>query len=196
MLGKLILATRNRDKLIEFEQALEGLGVELLCAADMPGSPEVQEDGQTLEQNALMKARTLFRFAGVPTIADDTGLEVDALQGAPGVFSSRYAGPDASYEDNVMRLLAELSGLPEALRTARFRCVIAYVDSKRQETFEGVCEGTITDSPRGSGGFGYDPVFLVPTLGATFAEIGLEEKNRISHRGIALRALRHFLESQ
>ena len=194
MVEKLLLATRNRDKLTEVQQALQGLAIELLCAADLDGAPEVDEDGRTLQENALKKARTLYRFSRLPTIADDTGLEVDSLEGAPGVYSSRYAGPDASYADNVERLLFELQGLPESLRAARFRCVIAYVDGERQEFFEGVCEGIITDEPRGTSGFGYDPIFFVPDIGKTFAETSLEEKNRISHRGAALRKFREFLE--
>lgn len=196
MAKKLLLATRNRDKLAEFEQALESLPFEFLCAADLPDAPEVQEDGTTLQENALKKARVLNQFSGLPTIADDTGLEVDALGGAPGVYSSRYAGPEATYADNVDRVLFELQGVPEELRTARFRCVIALVDNGREELFEGICEGKIIDAPRGLGGFGYDPIFLVPELGKTFAEISLAEKNRISHRGRALRKLREFLEEE
>jgi XTP/dITP diphosphohydrolase len=196
MAEKIVLSTRNRDKLTEFEQALQSLPIQLICAADLPGAPEVEEDGATLQENALKKARALHRFSGLPTVADDTGLEVDALEGAPGVYSSRYAGPEATYADNVERVLFELQGLPSSLRTARFRCIIAYVDKERQETFEGVCEGVIIDEPRGSAGFGYDPIFLVPELGRTFAEMSLEEKNQISHRGIALRKFRHFLEKR
>lgn len=196
MAKKLLLASQNRDKLVEFEQALRGVPAELMCAADLPEASEVEEDGRTLQENALKKARALNQFSGLPTIGDDTGLEIDALGGAPGVYSSRYAGPGATYADNVDRVLFELQGVPVELRTARFRCVIAFVDGGREQLFEGVCEGKIIETPRGSGGFGYDPIFLVPELGKTFAEISLAEKNQISHRGRALRRLRQFLEEE
>ncbi|RMF69229.1 MAG: RdgB/HAM1 family non-canonical purine NTP pyrophosphatase [Calditrichaeota bacterium] len=148
-----------------------------------------------MEENAVKKARTLHEFSGLPTIADDTGLEVDYLNGRPGVFSSRYASEHASYEENVRKLLADLEGVPREKRQARFRCVVAFCDESQTRTFEGVCEGEILGRPKGQTGFGYDPVFWVPAYGLTFAEMPVEQKNRISHRGEAFRKLKAFLES-
>ncbi len=190
---KLLVATRNRDKLREIREVLADLDVELLCAADLPDLPEVVEDAATLEGNAIKKALTLHRLTGLPTLADDTGLEVDALGGAPGVYSSRYAGENATYADNVRKLLHELEGVSAEQRTARFRTVAAFAHDGTVETVEGICEGRITTEPRGSGNFGYDPVFFVPEAGKTMAEMTLEEKNRISHRGRALREMRKRL---
>lgn len=191
---KLVLATANKDKLRELCHALAGLPVEILTRDDFPGLPEVVEDGATLEENALKKARALSAATALPAIGDDTGLEVDALDGAPGVYSSRYAGPGATYADNVRRLLQALSGIPEGRRSARFRCAIALVEPSGAEILvEGRCEGVIVTEPRGIDGFGYDPVFLVPELGRTFAELSLEEKNEISHRGRAMARMRRCL---
>ncbi len=188
---KLLLATRNRDKVRELKAMLAGLPLELISAADMPGLPEVEEDAETLEGNAIKKARTLFELTGIPAMADDTGLEIDALDGAPGVYSSRYSGPDATYRDNVEKVLRALQNVPEAQRTARFRTVVAFVSETETKTIEGICHGRITAEPRGSGTFGYDPIFEVAGTGKTMAEMTLEEKNRISHRG---RAMAQFVE--
>ncbi len=188
---KLLLATRNRDKVRELKAILAGLPLELISAADMPGLPEVEEDAETLEGNAIKKARTLFELTGIPAMADDTGLEIDALDGAPGVYSSRYSGPDATYRDNVEKVLRELQNVPEAQRTARFRTVVAFVSETETKTVEGICHGRIAAEPRGSGTFGYDPIFEVTGTGKTMAEMTLEEKNRISHRG---RAMAQFVE--
>ena len=193
-LFELVLATNNRDKVREMAHALQDLPVRPIAVGDLGDWPEVEETGTTLEQNALLKVRATVGRTGRPCLADDTGLEVDALGGAPGVFSSRYAGPNVTYADNVARLLRELSGVPEAERTARFRCVVAVADPDgREETVEGVVEGRIIFEPRGEGGFGYDPVFWAPESGLTFAEMGVAAKESISHRGRALAAARRVL---
>ncbi len=189
----LVLATRNRDKVREMRQVLAGAGWEVLSLEEFPGVPEVIEDGTSIEANAIKKAVTVAQHTGFLAMADDTGLEVDALGGAPGVCSSRYAGPGATYADNVRKLLRQLEGVPEEQRQARFRCVIALAQGERVRTVEGVCEGVITTVPKGDGGFGYDPVFLVPSLGKTFAEMPLAQKNAISHRGQALQKAKVLL---
>jgi len=183
----LILATQNRDKVREMSRLCADLPVRVVSAADLPEAPDVVEDGDTLEANALKKARETAAACGGMCLADDTGLEVDALGGAPGVYSARYAGEDVSYEDNWRKLLRELDGVPEARRTARFRTVMALVDPRdgTEFTVEGALEGRILSSPSGEGGFGYDPVFLVPELDRTLAEMDLAEENTSSHRGRA-----------
>jgi XTP/dITP diphosphohydrolase len=194
---RIVLATGNRDKVKELRAALDGLAVRILTRDDYPGVPEVVEDGATLAENALKKARALVAATGLAAIADDTGLEVDALGGEPGVYSSRFAGPGATYADNVRKLLARMDGVAGGARTARFRCVIAFVEPDGREAHvEGVCEGRITREPRGSEGFGYDPVFLAEATGRTFAEMTIEEKNGISHRGLAMAAMRRLLEER
>jgi XTP/dITP diphosphohydrolase len=194
---KIVLATANKDKVREMRHALAGLDVEILTRDDFPGIPDVVEDGATIEDNAAKKARAVCGATGMPAVADDTGLEVDALGGEPGVFSSRFAGEGATYADNVRKLLRELERVPAGERTARFRCVIALVEPSGAEVFvEGICEGTIAEEPRGSSGFGYDPVFLVPSRGRTFAELTLEEKDTISHRGQAMARMRRVLEER
>lgn len=192
---QVLLATHNADKVKEISLFLQGLPVELLSAKQFPHIPQVEEDEATLIGNAIKKARTLAQATGLMTLADDTGLEVDALNGAPGVYSSRYAGEHVSYSQNVDKLLADLAGVEPAKRTARFRCVIAVANGEMIHTVEGVCEGLILESRRGEGGFGYDPVFFVPSAGVTFAEMDLAEKNRISHRGLALVQARQVLAS-
>ena len=195
----IVLATKNRDKVRELAALFVDLPVERIIAAiDLPGAPDVEEDGATLEANALKKARSLAAFTGLLCIADDTGLEVDALGGAPGVLSARYAGPEATYADNCDQLLRALEGVSEARRTARFRTEMALVDplteeSKFERTVEGSLEGRILEAPRGEGGFGYDPLFFVPELGRSLAELDLDEKNRISHRARASRAMLQVL---
>lgn len=183
---KLLLATNNRDKVLELKKALADLHVHVLSAADFPDAPEVIEDASSLKGNAIKKALTLYRHTRLPAIADDTGLEVEALGGAPGIYSSRYAGENASYADNVQKLLREMRNVPEAERGARFRTVIAFANERGIRTVEGICTGRITTKPRGENYFGYDPVFFVPELGKTMAEMSLEEKNSISHRGRAM----------
>jgi XTP/dITP diphosphohydrolase len=188
---QLVLATNNRDKVTEIRHLLEDLPVTILTKDDFLEFPDPEETGGTLEENASLKARAIAEFTGLPALADDSGLEVDALDGAPGVFSSRYAGPDVTYRDNYTKLIKELTGVPREKRTARFRCVIAIAWSPDEiETVEGLCEGLISEEIAGDKGFGYDPVFYYPPLAKRFSEMTLEEKNSVSHRGLALQQAR------
>ncbi len=185
MIPRLVVASKNPDKISEIEEILRSLSLadEIVRGLDWP---DIEETGRTLKENALIKARAVAEFTGLPVVADDTGLEVDALGGGPGVNTARYAGPGASYEDNVVRLLASMEGVED--RTARFRTVVALVMPDGVEvTAEGSVEGVITKERRGGGGFGYDPVFEVD--GQTLAEMTAEDKNALSHRARALRAL-------
>ena len=184
---RIVLATRNLGKVAELRALLADLPVELVSAAEIAGAPDVEEDAPTLEGNAEKKARALWKHAGLPSLADDTGLEVDALDGAPGVYSARFAGPEADATANRVRLLADLSGVDD--RSARFRTVLAFAESDEVHFFDGVCDGAITTAERGVGGFGYDALFQPDGETRTFAEMPAEAKNRISHRG---RALHHF----
>jgi XTP/dITP diphosphohydrolase len=178
-------------------QALQGLPFRVLSMADIPGGlPEVVEDGITLLFNAKKKAQSAALATGMLALADDTGLEVEALEGAPGVYSARYAGEKATFDDNNRKLLAELAHLGKPSRKAVFRTVLALVEpppSKRTDWVEGRVDGLITEQLSGSQGFGYDPVFYLPELGKTFAQLSLEEKNRVSHRGRALKKLKETL---
>ena len=190
---KILLATHNRDKEKELQKSLEETNVEICSLFDFPEIGDIEETGKTLLENSLLKARTVFNITGIPTIADDTGLEVDFLDGAPGVYSARYAGEKVSYQDNVNKLLLELDGVPYNNRTAKFRTVISYIDIKQELWVEGHIDGVISDNIIGDKGFGYDPVFFVPHIGKTFAELSSAQKNKISHRGIALQKLRKIL---
>ncbi len=185
-----VIATFNRHKAAELHALLALPGVELVPLADWPGAEPPEETGATLLENALLKARAAVALTGLPAIADDTGLEVDALDGAPGVHAARYSGPGATYASNVAKLLRELTGVPAAKRAARFRtvCVAVWPDG-REVNVEGVLEGVITEAPRGANGFGYDPVFGPRGETRTFAELSDTEKNTISHRARAVRAL-------
>jgi len=187
---RFIVATFNRDKAAELHALLALPGIELVALADWPGAEPPEETGATLLENARIKARAAVAVTGLPAIADDTGLEVDALNGAPGVHAARYAGPAAKYADNVAKLLRELSGVPAARRTARFRtvCVAAWPDGRELQA-EGVLEGVIEEAPRGTHGFGYGPIFRLAGESRTFAELSDDERNAISHRGNAVRAL-------
>ena len=190
---KIVLATHNHDKEIELKHSLRGLGVEICSLSEYPDIGEIEETGATLLENSLLKAHTVQGRTGVPAIADDTGLEVDALDGAPGVYSARFAGVDATYEDNVNKLLSAMEDVPDDMRSARFRTVLSFVDEIQELWTEGSIEGRITEDSRGNMGFGYDPVFSVPRLEKTFAELSIAEKNKISHRGLALQKLRKIL---
>ena len=188
---RFVLATANPDKAREI---IEILGNRLQVQHRPVDVPEIEETGATLTENALLKARALAEATGLPAIADDTGLEVDALGGAPGVWSARFAGPRSTYQENVEKLIRELEDVPEP-RSARFRTVaVALWPDGRKLVAEGVVEGTIAVEPRGRGGFGYDPVFVPTGLGGrTFAEMGADEKHKVSHRGAAFRALASLL---
>jgi XTP/dITP diphosphohydrolase len=191
-----VLATANPHKAQEMRDILTALGFDVLARPE--DAPDVDETSETLEGNALLKAQALASATGEPALADDTGLFVDALDGRPGVYSARYAGRSASDADNVEKLLAELDGVPDTMRVARFRSVIAvaYPDGG-YFTVEGLLEGSIAKSPRGSEGFGYDPVFVpAGASGRTLAELTAEQKNELSHRGRALRALAEKLTSE
>ena len=193
---RLVFATRNRGKLTELRELLTDLAgrLEIVSALDLD-LPDVVEDGDTFAANASKKAREVSFATGLPALADDSGLEVDALGGAPGVHSARYAGEPHDDARNNAKLLAALAGVPSARRTARFRSTLALADTAgalgdRVLTADGVCEGTILEAPRGTGGFGYDPLFFSPELGVTFAEAGIGPKNDLSHRARAMRAMR------
>lgn len=182
----LVVATRNLDKLCEINAVLTRTNIKILSMHDFPDFPEVEEDRQTLDENAIKKAEEIQKFTGIPALADDTGLEVDALLGKPGVYSSRYAGEQASYADNVRKLLDDMKEVPEKNRHAKFRTVMALKNNRKIWTVEGTQSGRILFETRGNGGFGYDPIFVVPEYNQTFAEMSLELKNQISHRGKAL----------
>ena len=193
---KLVLATQNRNKFKEMVEALEGTGWEFYPAWEFPGSPEVEEDGDTLEANSLKKAKILSAFTRLPSLSDDTGLFVNAMGGRPGVYAARYAGEGCSYEDNVRKMLAEMADVPWDKRQAQFRTVITvYHPDHHFHQVAGEAAGFITLQSRGKKGFGYDPIFQPEGHDRVFAEMGLEEKNKISHRGKALQAVREILNS-
>ncbi|MEP0828747.1 MAG: XTP/dITP diphosphatase [bacterium] len=188
---QLLLATRNKDKIKEIRQALADLPLTILTSDDFLDFPDIEETGATLEENAILKAKGIYQHSGFPSLADDSGLEVDYLKGAPGVYSSRFAGPGCTYDDNNRKLLQELKGVPAEKRTARFRTVIAIAWSISDiDVVEGRVEGVIAAEKAGNSGFGYDPVFYYPPVAKTFAQMTLEEKNAVSHRGRALLAAR------
>ena len=191
---EIVLATHNPDKKKEIMIALRELGVNILSLDNFPEIGEIEETGSTLLENSLIKARTVSAVTGKPAIADDTGLEVDALNGAPGIYSARYAGINVSYEDNIRKLLSEMSSFDMGSRTARFKTVVSFHSSNEELWTEGVIEGSITMNAIGKGGFGYDPVFRVRKTGKTFAEMTKQEKNRISHRGLALEKMCQLLK--
>jgi XTP/dITP diphosphohydrolase len=193
---KLCVGTTNRGKQRELRELLGDWPGEIVFPQQLGLALEVKETGQTFAENAAQKARAYARAAGMPALADDSGLEVDALGGAPGIRSARYAGPGASDEDRVRKLLAELEGVPPERRTARFRCAVAIARPNGGVSIaDGTCEGQIAFAPRGENGFGYDPVFVVSGRGVTMAELPAEAKNQISHRARALRAARPLLDA-
>lgn len=192
---KLLLATHNDHKTEEIRDiiAAEGLPYSIVSLRDLGDEEEIDETGETLRDNALIKARTAYARHGIDCFADDTGLEVEALDGRPGVYTARYAGPDCRPADNIRKLLRELSGITN--RRATFRTIIALILDGEEYLFSGEVQGLITEVPSGEGGFGYDPVFRPLESDRTFAEMGEEAKNAISHRGRATEALVHFLKS-
>lgn len=193
MIKEVVLATGNKGKVKEFAKLLEGVFGNIISLSDLGSPPEVIEDGLTFRDNALKKAREIAGYSKKLTLADDSGLQVDALNGRPGVYSARFSGDGATDKSNIEKLLAELGDNPN--RKARFVCVLALVDPNGMElVVEGICEGVILDKPRGEGGFGYDPVFYLPDRDKTMAEIDPELKNQISHRANALKKLKLELE--
>ena len=188
---RLVVGTRNTKKLEELRTLLSGLPVGVVSVGELANAPEVEEDGDTFEANAVKKAAVLADALGEWVVADDSGLAVDALDGRPGVLSARYAGPGSSDQEKVAKLLGELAHVPAVERTAHFHCVIALASPQGVEILaEGRCDGLIAAEPMGHNGFGYDPVFLYPPLGQTFAQIDSEAKHRVSHRGRALARFR------
>lgn len=194
---ELLLATRNQGKLTELAAMLVGTGWQAMTLDEYPHALPVDEDGRTFAENAAKKARAAFAASGIWTLAEDAGLEVDALGGEPGVKSARYAGPEATDRERVRKLLDSIVAVPEAKRTARFRCVMCLVDPAGHERlFGGVCEGSISHHARGTLGFGYDPVFIPAGHAQTFAELGLDVKSSISHRAQAMRQVVDFLKTR
>ena len=194
MIRELVLATRNRHKVEELVALLGDLGITIHTLDEFPDAPDVVEDGDTCEANAVKKARAIAEFTGLPAVADDTGLEVDALGGRPGVYAARYAGEDATYTDNCRKLLRELMGMPRERRTAHFLTVAAIaLPSGGVRVAHGTLDGVIAEEASGTLGFGYDPVFLVPELGKTLAELSEDQKNTISHRAKAFTQAKDLL---
>ncbi len=186
MIDKLLVATFNRGKVKEIIPFLEKHIKEVICLADLPNAEDVEETGTTFEENAVLKAETQFRNTGLMTLADDSGLEVDALNGEPGVFSARYAGEKATDVENNRKLLAQIRNIPKEERTGRFRCVMAFAMQDKTLTFDGTVEGMIQDRATGDYGFGYDPLFIPDGYDKSFGELGKEVKFKISHRTRAL----------
>jgi XTP/dITP diphosphohydrolase len=191
-MNEIVLASRNPNKIHELRELLSLPDLRVLSTADFPELEEVDEDALTLEGNALKKAHYVAMVTGLPSLADDTGLEVSALNGAPGVYSARYAGEQASYDDNVEKLLSEMEDIEQ--RKAQFRTVVAFVDADKQWIFEGVCRGHISRYRKGVKGFGYDPIFVPDGFEQSFAEMGSKQKNSISHRGLAMKEAVAFLQ--
>jgi XTP/dITP diphosphohydrolase len=188
---RVVLASGNPGKVREINQMLADLQIEVVPQTEQ-GVPEAEETGLTFVENAILKARNASRHTGLPAIADDSGIEVDALRGAPGIYSARYAGPGASDRDNLDKLLKDLADVPDQQRRARFQCLVVYMEHEADPTpiiCQGTWEGRIGFEPKGDNGFGYDPIFMVPEKGCMSAELPPEEKNRLSHRGKALRQL-------
>lgn len=191
MSSKIVLASNNAGKVREINQLLNDSGIEVVPQSTF-NIPDADETGLTFVENAILKARHAAELSGLPAIADDSGLEVDALNGAPGIYSARFSGPDATDEKNLLKLLDELKDVPDEKRTARFQCLMVYLQHANDPTpiiCQGTWEGMITHSPQGENGFGYDPVFFVPTHQCTSAELPPETKNQLSHRGQALQKL-------
>ena len=189
MMMKVVIATHNKDKLKELKKGLSNLDIELLDLSSFPDIGEIIENGETLQENAFIKAREVYKLTGLPSIADDTGLEVDALGGKPGVYTARFAGENCSYLDNVNKMLKVMKNIENSNRSAIFKTVMAFYDGKEELFAEGFVKGIITENKKGLAGFGYDPIFYVVEEGKTFAEMTIEQKNIISHRGKAIKNL-------
>ncbi len=193
---KMLLATKNPGKIREMNRIFSNIGVEFIGLDTLEDLPEVMEDGRTYHENAMKKAMTFFNPASMPTLAEDSGLEVDALNGAPGIFSARFAGENATDKENCEKLLTLLRGTPEEKRTARFVSVLCLVVDATPCFFEGEVRGRILEDPRGESGFGYDPIFVPEEYDMSFAELGDDIKNQISHRARAMKKLKDFLKEQ
>ena len=191
---KIVIASRNEDKIKEMSEILQGSGIEILSLKEFTDIPEIIEDKDTFKDNALKKARLIFKQTGIVALADDSGLEVDALEGRPGIYSARFAGKKATHEQNNDLLITQMKHVPENERTARFRCSLALVGKEIEIVTEGVSEGIILSERKGNKGFGYDSLFFYPELGLTFAELDSEKKNQISHRALAFDKMRVFLD--
>lgn len=192
-MNKIFIATKNKGKVKEIISVLGGTGIGFSSLVDNPEIPDIPETGSTFEENAFIKAKAVYEIVKIPVLADDSGLEVDYLNGAPGVYSARYSGEGATDKKNCDKLLKELEGVESKDRTARFKCVLVLFDGESKRVFEGTCEGIIATSPKGDGGFGYDPLFKPVGYTETFGELGQDIKNKISHRGKALAALKQSL---
>ena len=195
MMMKVVIATHNKDKLEELKNGLSILSIDFMDLSSFPEVGEIIEDGKTLKDNALIKAKTVFAITGIPAIADDTGLEVDAIGGKPGIYTARFAGENCTYMDNVNKMLSVMKNIKESNRGAVFKTVMAFYDGKRELFSEGIVKGVITKEKKGLGGFGYDPIFYVVEEGETFAEMTIDKKNIISHRGRAIKKLMPILSS-
>ncbi len=189
----LVLATNNNNKVIELKCLLKSYDINLLSLNDFPHIKDIKETGSTFTENALIKAKTVYDIIKIPCLADDSGLEVEYLNNRPGVYSKRYAGKGASDTDRIRKLLHELRGLPDDNRKARFACSMVLMDKNKTSTIIGFCNGLITNRPIGKNGFGYDPVFFIPDLGKTMAQISRRRKNMISHRANALKQINKIL---
>ena len=191
----MVVATRNKGKIREIREALKGMGLRIYALSDFPDVPEIEEDGKSFTENALKKARFYSKYFGKLTLADDSGLEVDGLKRLPGIYSARYAGQGASSQKNNQKLLKEMEKISLSKRGARFKCIMALVSPEGREAMaEGSCMGRIGFREKGKRGFGYDPLFILPKYGKTMAELSLKEKNKISHRGKALRKIREIIK--
>jgi XTP/dITP diphosphohydrolase len=194
-MNKLVLATRNRHKAVELRTFLNDLPFEVLSLNDFPQDVELREEGLTFRENALQKARIVYEHTHLYSLADDSGLEVFFLNGRPGVFSARYAGEGATDEQNNQKLLAEMKGVAPRRRGAQFHSVLALVGERIEELTEGICSGVLGESPRGTNGFGYDPIFIPDGFTRTYAELTADEKNRISHRSRSFKKMREIIET-
>lgn len=191
---KIIIASKNKNKVEQIKEYLKDLNINFLSLYDFPEIPEIAEDGKTFEENALKKSKAVYSYTNLPSLSDDSGLEIDSLNGEPGIFSARYAGNNASDEDNNKKLLRELENSEN--RKARYRCVLSlYEQEEKNNFFEGSCNGEIVKEPKGKKGFGYDPLFLPEGFDKTFGELDLVIKLKISHRGKALNKLKNYLLS-
>lgn len=191
----IVIATHNKNKLSEMKFILKPLGMKIKSLFDFPEIGDIPETGNSLEDNAIIKARAVFELTGLSALSDDTGLEVNALNGEPGVYSARWAGENCSYSDNVNKLINKIKSISLDRRNAQFRTVMAFVNKNVEHTEEGIIKGLILDTAKGVGGFGYDPLFYIPLKRKTFAEMSLDEKGKISHRGLALNNMLTYLKT-